>query len=108
MEFKSACRVVVLASLVFLASGVNASAQPIEVATDIHSLNSGLCAGVSGSPLVDGAAAVQSDCAGAAFQTFSLRPFGGQVQIIVQISHQCLSVTQGSSTQGAPIIQTSC
>jgi galactose oxidase len=81
-----------------------ATAEP----TDIVSASSGQCVTVSGASTTAGADAIQSVCAGAADESWSLVPVGSYYHIASVSSGQCLNVTYASKTEGATVIQWPC
>jgi galactose oxidase len=85
-----------------------AAAPARAAATDIVSASSGQCASVSGGSTTAGAAIVQTPCAGAAGQDWTLVAAGNNFHIVSATSGECLNIEYGSTTAGAAIIQWPC
>jgi len=106
--FKSSLPLGLLVGLVALQFPVDTVRAATVSATDIVSASSGQCTTVSGGSKTSGVAVVQTPCAGAAGQSWSLVAVGNYFHIVSVTSAECLNVSGGSLSAGAAIIQWPC
>ncbi|MCG5216385.1 pectate lyase [Streptosporangium soli] len=85
-----------------------ASAAPSNGNYTLANGGSGLCAAVPGQSTGDGVQLVQTACAGAAGQVFTLTASGSGYQIKAQHSGKCLGVRDASTSAGKAVQQESC
>jgi galactose oxidase len=77
-------------------------------ATDIVSASSGQCATVNGGSTAPLTPVVQTPCAGASDQSWTLQPVGNYFHVISTASGLCLNVQGNSQAAGTPIVQLAC
>lgn len=90
------------------ATSIPASAAPSNGDYALANDGSGLCAAVPGQSTGDGVQLVQTSCAGAAGQVYTITASGGGHQIKARHSGKCLGVRDASTSAGKAVQQETC